>query len=503
MMRLRPVVQLAALAVMLALPMLSRGGALHEAFGAGAQHLDALATPWERFLILAFSTTFGWLDDAIGAAALFQGSYWSITLFGVTFNDPLAALGHAVAGGSIHWPLIAGALISVGLAVVAGRAFCGWICPVNTILELNDRLRRWLERRIVRMRLPQWLPTPNARWLVLAAGLVISAVAGFNVFAFILPYVGLARDWHQAVYGAGVGVGVFFVMVLIAVELLAAPRLWCRSLCPTGLILGWLGKAKVVDITRKPEGECLTGCSLCLTTCRFGVAPRDQLDTDKCMLCNACVTSCPADVLAIGPVRPTRKKWPRRAVATIAVAVLGVVLSQTAFAHHVKGMPHYGYLENYPQTPTYEKHIAAPPYEIVVVVYRLEGLDRDRSDTPDDAMIYLSLTEASSRKAYRGRLRVTLRPVGGGAAISRSFKAPLEEKVYRMRAALPADEYELTVRVQGAPDIVAVARLSFGGGINGWLIAIGAIGVMALGGIGAAVAVRRRRMATHRHEVAG
>jgi hypothetical protein len=118
-------------------------------------------------------------------------------------------------------------------------------------------------------------------------------------------------------------------------------------------------------------------------------------------------------------------------------------------------------------------------------------------------MIYLSLTETSTRKAYRGRLRVTLRPVGGGAAISRSFKAPLEEKVYRMRAALPADEYELTVRVRGAPDIVAVARLLFGGGINGWLIAIGAIGVIALGGIGAAVAVRRRRMATHRHEVAG
>ena len=440
---------------------------------------------------------------AVGAAAMFQGGYWSITLFGVTFNDPLATLGHAVANGSIHWPLIAGALISVGLAVIAGRAFCGWICPVNTILEANDRLRHWLEKRIVRMRLPQWLPGLRPRWVVLAAGVVISATAGFNVFAFILPYAGLARDWHQAVYGAGIGVGVFFVMVLIAVELLAAPRLWCRSLCPTGLILGWLGKAKAVDITRKPEGACLSGCSLCLTTCRFGVAPRDQLNTDQCMLCNACVASCPADVLAIRPVRPARRRWPHAAAAAIAVIVLGAVLSQTALAHHVKGMPHYGYLENYPQTPTYEKHIIAPPYEIVVVVYGLEGLDRDKSNTPDDAMVYLSLTETASRKAYRGRLEVTLRPVGGDKIISRKFRAPLEEKVYRLRAVLVADEYDLTVRIPGDPDIVAVARLSLSGGTNWWLIAIGAVGALAVGGIGTAVGVRRSRLTASRRGVPG
>ena len=494
MMRFRPVVQLAALAIMLALPMLSRGSALHEAFGAGARNLDSLATPWERFLIIAFSTVFGGLDDPVGAAALFQGGYWSITLFGITFNDPLAAFGHAMAGGSLHWPLIAGALISVGLAVVAGRGFCGWICPVNTILEANDRLRRWLERRIVRMRLPQWLPGLRPRWVVLAVGAVISAIAGFNAFAFILPYAGLARDWHQVVYGAGLGVGVFFVMVLIAVELLAAPRLWCRSLCPTGLILGWLGKAKAVDITRKPESECLSGCSLCLTTCRFGVAPRDQIDTDQCMLCNACVATCPVDVLAIRPVRPARKRWPRHAAIAIAVIVLGAVLSHTALAHHVKGMPHYGYLENYPQTPTREWHLTAPPYEIVVVVYGLEGLDRDRSDTPDDAMVYVSLTEIASRKAYRGRLEVRLRPISGGESISRKFKSPLEEKVYRMRAELVANEYELTVRVPGEPDLVAVARLLLGGGMDWWLIAIGAVGALGLGGIATAVAVRRRRV---------
>ena len=74
------------------------------------------------------------------------------------------------------------------------------------------------------------------------------------------------------------------------------------------------------------------------------------------------------------------------------------------------------------------------------------------------------------------------------------LKAPLEEKVYRMRAELVTDEYELTVRVPGEPDTVAVARLSLGGGIDWWLIAIGAVGALGLGGIATAVGVRRRRV---------
>lgn len=496
MMRLRRISQWSALLLLLILPMLSRGSALYQAYGAGASHVDALTNSWEGFLYDAFAFLFGWLDDAAGMAAQFQGGYWSITLFGVTFNDPLAAIGHMVARGAVHWPLIAGALVAVALAVIAGRAFCGWICPVNTILEINDALRNWIERRVTHIRLPRWLPDLRPRVLVLAAGLIVSAVAGFNVFAFILPYAGLARDWHLAVYGAGVGAGFFFIVVLLAVELLAAPRLWCRSLCPTGLVLGWLGKRRIVGIARKPEGECLSGCRLCLTTCRFGVAPRDEIDTDQCMLCNQCVTHCPSDVLEITVTRPRLAPWTRRGLAGLALAALVGLAPFAADAHHIKGMPHYGYLENYPQTPTYEKRAAAPPYEVSVVAYVLEGIDRDRSETPNDAMIYVSLAEQGSRKPYKGRLEVELRPVGGGAAIRRSFKAPLEETVYRLRATLAADDYDVVVRVP-EPETIGVVRLSLGAAINWWLISSLAVGAFAVAWIGAVVYRRRRVSVVH------
>ena len=161
-------------------------------------------------------------------------------MFGYTVNDPLAAFGHMVASGGVHWPLVLGAASPVLLAVVAGRAFCGWVCPVNTILELNAKLRRLIERRVVRGRLPDIGVGLRPRYLVLVGAVVFSAIASVNAFVFVLPYAGLARDWHLVTYGTGFGAGLLFMVVLLAVELLVAPRIWCRSFCPTGLVLGAL-----------------------------------------------------------------------------------------------------------------------------------------------------------------------------------------------------------------------------------------------------------------------
>ncbi len=496
---LRRMCQWGAIAVLIALPMISRGGALYQSFGPGASHVGSLASPWEYVLYSAFSTLFGVFGDPPAVADLFQGSYWSITLFGLTISDPLALLGHTLAGGSIHWPLVAGALTPVFLAVIAGRFFCGWVCPINTILELNGKLRRWLERRIVRRRLPDWTPPPRFRYLLLVAGILISAASGVGAFALMLPYSALARDWHLAVYGAGVGFGVLFLVILLALELLVAPRLWCRSLCPTGLVLGLLGKRRLLGIARRPESQCPSGCSLCVTTCPVGVIPKDGINAEECLMCNACVVACPEDLLVIG--RSAKRPAPWRAAvrpAVIgAVALLGSLVPSPATAHHVKGLPHYGYLENYPQSPTLEERVAAPPYEITLVTYLLEGLEREKSDTPNDAMIYVTVAEKATGKPYKGKLEVRFHPSGGGPATTRSFRAPLEETVYRARVPLPAEAYDVVFRIAGVPAAEATLRLSLGAGINWWLVASAAVGFAALAGLGAAVMRRQRRMPRH------
>lgn len=490
---LRRTVQWGAIALLLALPMLSRGAALYESYGAGASHVADLADPFELFLYEGFSALLGGFDDPVSVANLFQGSYWSLTLFGVTVNDPLAFVGHALATGAVHWPLLAGTALSVALAVVAGRFFCGWICPVNTLLELNGKLRARIERWLPLPRLDATRLPPGMRWGVLVAAVAVSAVAGFNAFAYVLPYAALARDWHLAVFGQAIGFGVLFMLVIALVELLIAPRLWCRSSCPTGLVLELLGRRRVYAIRRKPEGACVEGCHACIAACPVAVNPRDEIATDRCMLCNVCVERCPVSILTTEVALPgSRRRKPRRLGTALVLALAMLLVPAGAQAHHIKGLPHYGYIENYPQTPTREILIQAPPYEVTLVTYALEGIDRSRSDLPDDVMLFVSVANTRTGKAHTGTLGLRLTPLDGGAPVVRDFQKPLEETVYRTRAMLPAAAYDVRIRIGGGPDaVVAEARLSLDAGIDPLMAAVAGLFGAAVLGIGG-LAVHRR-----------
>ncbi len=320
-------------------------------------------------------------------------------------------------------------------------------------------------------------------------------MAGFNAFAFILPYAGLARDVHLAVYGGAVGFGVLFMAIIAASELLATPRIWCRSLCPTGLLLELVGRRRIWGIRRTESGECLSGCNACVAACPVAVIPRDEIDVERCMLCNSCVDLCPTQVLEIGLGRRPRTGG-AGAPAGLAALLLGLAVlapPSNALAHHIKGLPHYGYIENYPQVPTRELQISAPPYKVTLVAYTLDGIDRSRSGIPSDAMIYVSVTDTGTGKAYRGRVEVALRPTDGGAPVLRAFNEPLEESVYRMRASLPASAYDVEIRIGGAGGVTARTVLTLGGSSNPWLLASFAVAIGAVAAFAIPMARRRRR----------
>ena len=492
MMSLRRLSQWSAIALVLALPLLSRGSALFEAYGRGASHVRDLASTWEYALYTAFAIAFGGLEDPAGLAALFQGSYWSITLFGITIDDPLALLGHAVAGASLHWPLIAGAALPLILAVFAGRFFCGWICPVNTLLELNAKLRSWLKPTFPGLGPSGLVVSARLRWGVLVAALALSLAAGFSVFPFILPYAALARDWHLVVYGgAAAGFGVLFFLVLAVVELLVAPRLWCRSLCPTGLVLEVAGGRRLFRIRRKPQAEYLAGCSACNHRVRpVGVNPRDELATEHCLSCNVCVARCPADVLEtslrgprlVAPARP--RPDPRRALPG---------------AGNRRRASHQGpaALRLPRELPTGADNRAA---RIGAAVRGHGGrlcTRRHRAQPFEPSRRRDGLRSGHRHQRGKGLHRAAGRGAGGGAELVRSLAAPLEETVYRLRASLSERAYDVEIRIGGPAGTVATTRLSLGGEVSLWAVAIAVVLALAVVAIGYRVlrrSLRHRRL---------
>ena len=97
-------------------------------------------------------------DTSMGTPSdvFIYGSLTSSSIFGVNLLDPFAFLQYVVASKSLALDaLIAVLPVLVFYGLIRGRAFCGWTCPVNLLLEIVDFLRVKLHIKVEERVLPR------------------------------------------------------------------------------------------------------------------------------------------------------------------------------------------------------------------------------------------------------------------------------------------------------------------------------------------------------------
>lgn len=243
----------------------------------------------------------GDLEAATPAEGLFFGTLSSSTIAGVTLLDPFAALQIAAASKSfdLSW-LLAALPVLVVYGLIRGRAFCGWVCPVNLISEGVD----WVARKLKIKRIDAPIPRHAKIWIALGV-LVLSAVTSVAAFEVINPISAINKG---LVLGSSVGLWVLLAIVLV--ELLWARRVWCRSICPLGGFYELVGKVGLVNV-RMEHDKC-TQCGLCQRKCLADPAILDDVIAGEdcvvragdCMACGACVDACPTKALSMKIGRP-------------------------------------------------------------------------------------------------------------------------------------------------------------------------------------------------------
>jgi ferredoxin-type protein NapH len=244
-------------------------------------------------LVLGSFTWFPWMRGSASATVLFDA---------IPFVDPLAALEAAAASRTITWTTAIGAGLVIATAVVLGPAFCGWLCPLGLLLDVNQAVRERIVGRTGRPVTPNPPPAPAARLAVLAAVLAFALVSAVPVFQVISPINLVVR----AVVFASTG-GLIAIGVLLAIEWIR-PRVWCRALCPLGGLYGVIGRHGVLRVrvdrrhaARSPCRRCTSGCPMGIRVLEEVVArDRDWVDHPACTRCGACADACPRDVLRLG-----------------------------------------------------------------------------------------------------------------------------------------------------------------------------------------------------------
>ena len=198
--------------------------------------------------------------------------------------------------------------VGVGLlaaVLIAGNAFCGWICPFGAI---QDALH-WLKKKL---HIPSVAVPPRVdrvlrrgRFVVLGVVVVASATTLKLWFADYDPYVTLfALSWLFEPDLATMWPGLAILVVILGLSMLVE-RAWCRYLCPLGGVLSILSHVSILRI-RRTASAC-TDCNLCNKPCPVGidVARAAPVVSADCIGCLECVASCPkAGALAVAAAPP-------------------------------------------------------------------------------------------------------------------------------------------------------------------------------------------------------
>ncbi|HMD89092.1 MAG TPA: 4Fe-4S binding protein [Anaerolineaceae bacterium] len=226
-------------------------------------------------------------------------------------------------------------LFLVILTLVFGRAWCGWLCPMGTILDLFS----FKNSRILKSSPPEnWR---KAKYGVLLVILVAALLGNLTLlvldpltilFRTFSTVIWPALDWivttletalyqipvlndpisaldnilrptllpAEPVYYRNIFVFAAVFTTIIALNLFAE-RFWCRYLCPLGGLLGLV--SKVAIFRRVVSDEC-KNCGLCNRVCPTGtINPEKHFSSDpaECTMCLECIPACKRDSLVFMP----------------------------------------------------------------------------------------------------------------------------------------------------------------------------------------------------------
>jgi len=186
---------------------------------------------------------------------------------------------------------------------LVGMAFCGWVCPQNSMSEWADKLtRKWLGKRAEvsldgsPVRLSSGKNKP-AHWGVLGLIFLTMSLAGalipllyFYPPDVIWSFISFRDDVRLA--PSLYWIYAMFVLILW-LNITFIRHFWCRFMCVYRV---WQHAFKTRETLRiqydsRHAEEC-ERCNYCETSCFIGIDPRKTETFDACINCGECITAC-------------------------------------------------------------------------------------------------------------------------------------------------------------------------------------------------------------------
>ena len=182
--------------------------------------------------------------------------------------------------------------VFVGMALIFGRYYCGWICPKGVIQEyvFQPRLKLKVPPKLDRI-------LKYGKYVTLILLIAFPLIWDYRLFRHLGPF--------RVIFNVSGGVFLVSFLVVTLLSSIFIERAYCRYFCPEGGLLALLSLISPLRM-RAEESLCIS-CNKCVKVCptdairalpeRGGI----KISQSECITCKNCEEACTQNGLTYGP----------------------------------------------------------------------------------------------------------------------------------------------------------------------------------------------------------
>lgn len=182
--------------------------------------------------------------------------------------------------------------VIIGVTVLLGRFFCGWLCAFGSVNDFLYALAGKLIKKRLRLHPMVDMALKSLKFIILIFIIAAIWTKGNSIYNAYNPWDAFAGllDFPQVFYDYTIGI---IVLSFIFIGAMLVERFFCRYLCPLGAIFVPISALRILRIG-KPTDKC-GSCRECTKACSMGILmyKTNKVNSCECINCYKCVDACP------------------------------------------------------------------------------------------------------------------------------------------------------------------------------------------------------------------